>query len=92
MLFIKNRVNFAKNFAIGLTEINTNMNKLVKKIMGSSFLVGMASIFCPSIIEIEPMKCDNKTASENIAQYWKNVGSYITKAYETTTKGSGRDK
>lgn len=62
------------------------MNKLVRKIMGSGLAIGAASIFCPSIIEVEPMEFDNNSVSENIAGYWKNVGSYINNAYESRTK------
>lgn len=62
------------------------MKTLYKKIMGSSFLVGMASIFCPSVIEVEPMKFDDKSDVNNIEGYWKNVGSYISKAYESRPK------
>lgn len=57
------------------------MKRLVKKIMGSSFLVGMASIFCPSIIEVEPMKYNKTSDYQNIASDWKQLGNYITKAY-----------
>lgn len=59
------------------------MKKLAKKVMSSSFLVGMASIFCPSVIEIEPMKCNKNSDMQNIANDWKQLGVYMTKAYES---------
>jgi hypothetical protein len=59
------------------------MKAQLKKIMGGSFLIGMASIFWPSVIDVEPIDSNNKTDAQNIADYWRQVESYITKAYES---------
>lgn len=58
-----------------------NRNKL------SAFMQGMASIFFPHILDdveplIEPYEDGLKKDAENIAQYWKDVGSYISKAID----------
>lgn len=57
------------------------MKKFIMKITNSSFFTGMASIFCPSVIKIEPVKRDTETVSENIAEYWNQLGRYMTNAY-----------
>lgn len=62
------------------------MKTLFRKIMGSSFLVGVASIFCPSVIEVEPMKHSDNTDMQNIAGDWRQLGQYMTKAYDTLRK------
>lgn len=63
------------------------MRTLLNKIIGSGFFVGMASIFCPSVIEVEPMKYHKKSSDlQNIANDWKQVGTYMTKAYGSITK------
>lgn len=66
------------------------MKTLFRKIMGSSFLVGMASVFCPSVIEIEPVEFDDKSDAQNIAGDWEQIGRDITKVYNTlSTKSNG---
>lgn len=50
--------------------------------MRRSYLIGMASIFCPSVINIEPMDMPHNTDSQNLANDWNQVGSYISDAYE----------
>lgn len=71
---------------IFVANINTtHMKTLFRKIMGSSFLVGMASVFCPSILNIEPIDSGSDNDLQNIANDWRQVGSYITQAYESCT-------
>lgn len=61
------------------------MKALFKKIIGSSFLVGMASVFCPSILNVEQIDSGSDNDSENIANDWRRVGSYISDSYESCT-------
>lgn len=59
------------------------MKTLMKKIMRRSCLVGMASVFCPTLIQIEPIDMPIESDSDNIKNDWAQVGSYITKSYES---------
>lgn len=62
------------------------MKTLFRKIMGSSFLVGMASIFCPTLIHVDYLEMPGETDAQSIEEDWKAVGSYILDAYGKTTK------
>lgn len=63
------------------------MKTLMKKIMRRSYLVGMASMFCPALIQIEPLDMPAESDSDNIKNDWAQVGSYITKSYESCKAG-----
>lgn len=54
--------------------------------MRSSFLIGMASVFCPSVIHVDSVHVDSASDLQNIGDDWKQVGSYISKAYDAARK------
>ena len=58
--------------------------KEIKKSFRQSFIKGITSVFFPSVIQIEPLEMPSTSYADNIAGYWKNVGSYMAKAYGTT--------
>lgn len=58
--------------------------KEIKKTFRQSFIKGLTSVFFPSVIQIEPLEMPISSYADNIAGYWKNVGSYMAKAYGTT--------
>ena len=55
----------------------------MKKLVTRSFLLGMSSVFFPFNIPIEPIETPQETDTENLANDWKQVGSYIKEAYES---------
>lgn len=57
--------------------------KEIKKTFRQSFIKGLTSVFFPSVIQIEPLEMPVSSYADNIAGYWKNVGSYMAKAYGT---------
>lgn len=63
------------------------MNTLMKKIMRRSCLVGMASVFCPTLIQVEPIDMPSDSDYENIENDWAQVGSYIAESYESCQTG-----
>lgn len=54
--------------------------------MRNSFIIGMASIFCPTIIHVDSVTMDNPSDTQNISDDWKQVGAYMTNAYETARR------
>lgn len=62
------------------------MKKLLKKILSHSFLMGIASVFYPSVIQVDYIEMPSESDSANLANDWKQVGSYINKAYESVAK------
>ncbi|MCH5238186.1 MAG: hypothetical protein J1E95_10395 [Muribaculaceae bacterium] len=67
-----------------------NLKKNIRKILNHSLLVGMVSIFCPSVIQIESLKYEPKNDADNLASDWEKVGSYIQSSYDACTKESRR--
>ena len=57
--------------------------KAMKKLLTRSFLLGMSSVFFPFNIPIEPIENPQETDTENLANDWRQVGSYIKEAYES---------
>ena len=60
--------------------------RIIRKMMRSSFLIGMASVFCPSVIHVDSVHVDSASDLQNIGDDWKQVGSYISKAYDAARK------
>ncbi len=56
----------------------------IKRKYRQSFIKGVTSVFFPSVIQIEPLEMPSTSYAQNIAGYWKNVGSYMAKAYGST--------
>ena len=63
---------------------NPNMSKFLKKIFNHSFLIGMASVFCPAVIQIDAVDSDPSSDWKNISEDWNNVGKQIMQSYEST--------
>lgn len=61
------------------------MKPIFKKIMGGSFIVGMASVFCPTVIQVDYLDMPDESDEQCIADDWKAVGSYIMDAYESSS-------
>lgn len=59
---------------------------LFRKIFNHSVLVGMLSIFCPSVINVQPFKIQHKNDLDSLASDWQKVGSYIKQAYDSRQK------
>lgn len=59
------------------------MKKYMANILKNGFVLGMASIFCPSVIEVETVDFKSKSDAQNLADDWKQIGSYISKVYES---------
>lgn len=53
---------------------------ITKGTMGRYFLFGMASVFFPSIANVEPLPMPNDNDAQSIADDWNAVGSYIKSA------------
>lgn len=49
--------------------------------MRNSFIIGMASIFCPSIIHVDYLKMPDRDDSWKLNQDWVKIGSDINRAY-----------
>lgn len=49
--------------------------------MRHNYFVGMASIFCPSLIQVDTIDVSQESDSKDIADDWKQIGSYISTAY-----------
>ena len=60
--------------------------RIIRKMMRSSFLIGMASVFCPSVIHVDSVRVDSASDLQNIGDDWKPVGSYISNAYDAAGK------
>ncbi|MCM1489900.1 MAG: hypothetical protein NC095_03630 [Muribaculum sp.] len=57
---------------------------MLEKLINNKFVVGMASIFKPSVIRVR--KINTQTSDyENIYNDWVNVGNYIQSAYNNCT-------
>ena len=54
---------------------------LTRKLLKSSFLLGVASIFCPSVINIDYLKPLDKSDAQNLNEDWGRIGEYMTNAY-----------
>ncbi|MDE5878154.1 MAG: hypothetical protein K2H47_11755 [Muribaculaceae bacterium] len=50
--------------------------------MRHSYFIGVASIFYPSLIQIDTIDMPQESDSKNMADDWKQIGSYISTAYE----------
>ena len=57
--------------------------QMMKKMLRRSFLLGMASVFFPFNLPVEPIETPQESDTENLSNDWKRVGSYIQHAYET---------
>ncbi len=58
------------------------MKTLIKRVMRHSYFIGVASIFYPSLIQIDTIDMPQESDSKNMADDWKQIGSYISTAYE----------
>lgn len=56
--------------------------KMMTKVLRRSFFLGMTSVFFPFNIPVEPIETPQESDTENLANDWKQVGSYIRYAYE----------
>lgn len=55
--------------------------------MRNSFLMGMASIFCPSIIRVDYLKMPNHEDAFKLNEDWAKIGSDMNKVYGRFEKG-----
>lgn len=64
--------------------------KTTRHTLFRSFLIGMASVFCPSMIHVSHDFNDSSSDLDNIAGDWKMVGSYISNAYDSIERQNRR--
>ena len=69
-----------------ITRVKKTTKRMIRKMMRNSFIIGMASIFCPTIIHVDSVTMDNPSDTQNISDDWKQVGAYMTNAYETARR------
>lgn len=61
--------------------------RIIRKMMRNSFLMGMASIFCPSIIRVDYLKMPNHEDAFKLNEDWAKIGSDMNKVYGRFEKG-----
>lgn len=62
------------------------MKKKNKSDFWKWFRLGIASIFRPSLIEVEYLEMPSEKPSDALASIWREVGAYISSAYESRPK------
>lgn len=60
---------------------------IIRKIMRNSFLIGVASIFCPSVVHVDYLKMPNSDDAFKLNDDWVKIGSDMNKVYDRFEKG-----